>query len=227
MDKMVINDPESQMQNSAALQSDAPIVAFDFDGTLTVHDSFQAFLRWRKGPIAYHLGLLRLLPAVVRYVGDRDRAALKARMVDIYLAGLSREALEKEAAEFARLAAAQLFRPDALATWRRHREEGARLVIVTASPDVLVAPFARALGADLLLGTRLRFDANGRVVGAFEGANCRGAEKVRRLQAAFGEKVRLHAAYGDTAGDVEMLAMAEHPFMRFFTGRPAKGSGAP
>ena len=27
-----------------------------------------------------------------------------------------------------------LFRPDALKVWRRHRQEGARMVIVTASP---------------------------------------------------------------------------------------------
>ena len=34
-------------------QSDAagrPIVAFDFDGTLTIRDSFTEFLRWRAGP---------------------------------------------------------------------------------------------------------------------------------------------------------------------------------
>ena len=27
-----------------------PIVAFDFDGTLTIRDSFTEFLRWRAGP---------------------------------------------------------------------------------------------------------------------------------------------------------------------------------
>jgi len=26
-----------------------PIVAFDFDGTLTIRDSFTTFLRWRAG----------------------------------------------------------------------------------------------------------------------------------------------------------------------------------
>ena len=38
--------------------------------------------------------------------------------------------------------------------------------IVTASPDVIVAPFARALGADLLIGTQLAHDPDGRVKGA-------------------------------------------------------------
>jgi phosphatidylglycerophosphatase C len=224
---MVMNGPESQMQNSAHLSPAAPVVAFDFDGTLTVHDSFRAFLRWRKGPMAFYLGLARLLPAVARYLANRDRGSLKAAMVRVYLAGLPRADLEREAAEFATVAAPRLFRPDALERWRRHRAEGARLVIVTASPDVLVWPFARALGADMLLGTRLTFDPRGRVSGVLEGANCRGAEKVRRLQAALGKELRLHAAYGDTAGDKEMLAIADQPFMRLFTGRSVRNSGAP
>ena len=103
--------------------------------------------------------------------------------------------------------------------WRRWRERGARLVIVTASPDILVAPFARGLGADTLIGTELRFDEAGRVMGSFLGPNCRGPEKVRRLQRQFGEDVRLTAAYGDTTGDREMLALADDKGYRIFTGK--------
>ncbi len=98
--------------------------------------------------------------------------------------------------------------------------EGARLVIVTASPDIIVAPIARALGADLLIGTRLAFDEAERVTGALDGRNCRGPEKVRRLR----EGVRrrrdaLEAAYGDTDGDREMLALAEEKGFKVFNGR--------
>jgi phosphatidylglycerophosphatase C len=92
-------------------------------------------------------------------------------------------------------------------------------VIVTATPEIVVAPIARGLGADLLIGTRLAFDGADRFTGAFEGENCRGPEKVRRLQAAFGPDVRLEAAYGDTDGDAEMLALAEERGMKVFSGR--------
>ena len=53
---------------------------------------------------------------------------------------------------------------------------------MTASPEIVVAPFARGLGADLLIGTELKFDGRDRVTGAFDGPNCRGPEKVRRLR---------------------------------------------
>ena len=92
------------------------------------------------------------------------------------------------------------------------------MVIVTASPETIIAPFARGLGADLLIGTRLEFDENDRFTGRLSGANCRGEEKVRRLREAFGEDVRLEAAYGDTSGDSEMLALADEKGMRVFKG---------
>jgi hypothetical protein len=95
--------------------------------------------------------------------------------------------------------------------------EGFR-VIVTASPDITVAPFARRLGAEALLGTPLVFDSGDRVTGAFAGPNCRGEEKVRRLRAAFGNDMLLAAAYGDTTGDTEMLAMADEAGFRRFKG---------
>ena len=61
---------------------------------------------------------------------------------------------------------------------------------------------------------------SGRLTGAFDGENCRGAEKVTRLRAMFGDDVRLAAAYGDTSGDTEMLELAEEKGYRVFTARP-------
>lgn len=206
--------------------SDEPIegpvlVAFDFDGTLTVKDSFQAFLQWRAGPIRYGFGLVRLLPAAIRYLFDHDRGRIKAAAVREYLRGVTRAQLENDAKVFAEKFAQTLFRPDALATWRRWRNKGARPVIVTASPELIVAPFARGLGADTLIGSELCFDDQDRITGELRGANCRGPEKVRRLREAFGEDCHLVAAYGDTEGDREMLEMADERGYRVFSARPS------
>ncbi len=93
-------------------------------------------------------------------------------------------------------------------------------MIVTASPDIIVAPFARGLGADLLIGSRLALDLNDKVVGALLGPNCRGQEKVVRLREQFGDDMSLAAAYGDTSGDREMLAIAHEKGYRIFRGKP-------
>ena len=199
---------------------DDPLVAFDFDGTLTVADSYTAFLRLRAGPAGYAAGGLRLLPDLVTYPFKRDRGALKAAATRVFLKGVRLSDLAQEAERFAAERHASLMRPDALAVWNGWKGR-ARRVIVTASPETIVAPFAARLGADTLIGTRLAVDEDGRVTGGSDGANCRGAEKVARLKAHFGPDVRLAAAYGDTAGDEAMLAVAAEGHMRVFTGRPA------
>jgi phosphatidylglycerophosphatase C len=195
-----------------------PLVAFDFDGTLTSRDSFTAFLAWRAGPARYAAGLASLALAGAAYLVNRDRGRLKAAAVRRFLAGTPRRQLEAEAQAFAAERGRGLLRPDALRAWRRWQSEGARLVIVTATPEIIVAPIARGLGADLLIGTRLAFDADDRITGDLDGANCRGPEKARRLREAYGADVALEAAYGDTDGDAEMLALAEERGMKVFNG---------
>ena len=197
-----------------------PIVAFDFDGTLTIRDSFTEFLRWRAGPGAWMLGLVKLAPAVAAYARDRDRGRIKAASVREFLLGVDRAMLEADAARFADHIWPRFMRPDAMKTWNEWGERGAHRVIVTASPTSTVAPFARKLGADALLGTEFVFDADDRITGEFAGPNCRAEEKVRRLKAAYGQDMVLTAAYGDTSGDTEMLAMAQEPGFRVFTQKP-------
>ena len=223
-------DPPSAPQPARPLRGKGmdrvgPIVAFDFDGTLTVRDSFTAFLKWREGSARYHAEMAALAPAALKYLFDRDPGKLKAAAVKRFLAGLPRDVLNEEAMEFATSAAPMLFRPDALRAWRRYRQDGARLMIVTASPENIVAPFARGLGADMLIGTRLIFDQDDRVQGGLLGDNCRGPVKVQRIKEVLGEDTVLAAAYGDTDGDWEMLEMAEQQFMRLFVGVPGKNGG--
>lgn len=197
---------------------DQPVVAFDFDGTLTVRDSFTGFLRWRAGAGGWARGLAGMAPDLAVYIRDRDRGRLKAASVRQFLKGVPRGQLEADAEAFTGQVWPGFLRYDALACWNDWGKKGAWRVIVTASPEITVAPFARRLQAEALLGTPLAFDADDRVSGAFAGPNCRGEEKVRRLRAAYGDDLRLTAAYGDTTGDTEMLAIADEAGFRRFKG---------
>ena len=203
-----------------SIEPGRPVVAFDFDGTLTIRDSFTQFLRWKAGPRGWALGLVKMAGATATYARDRDRGAIKAASVSVFLKGMSRAELEADAARFADHVWDKFMRPDALKAWEDWGRRGAYRVIVTASPELTVAPFARRLEADALLGTHLSFDVENRITGAFSSENCRGEEKVRRLHEAFGADLKLAAAYGDTSGDTEMLAIAGHAGFREFRGRP-------
>lgn len=200
--------------------STRPIVAFDFDGTLTIRDSFTQFLRWRAGPGGWALGLVKMAKATAAYARNRDRGKIKAASVKVFLKGVARAELEADAARFADHVWDTFMRPDALEVWNEWGRRGAHRVIVTASPEITVAPFAKRLGAEALLGTAMNFDAEDRVTGKFDGPNCRAEEKVRRLRAAYGPDVHLAAAYGDTSGDTEMLQIADEKGFRVFRAKP-------
>ena len=198
--------------------ADTPIAAFDFDGTLTVRDSFMAFLIWEAGPVRASLDLIRLIPDALAYFTHRDRGRIKASALRIFLGGRKLALVSARAQTFADQA--RLLRPDAVACWESWRARGARMTIVSASPQFVVEPFAKALGADRLIATQVETDPQGRITGALLGRNCRGAEKVARLRQEFGPDVRLEAAYGDTDGDREMLALAKTAGMKVFRERP-------
>ena len=207
------------MEIEQADRQSRPVVAFDFDGTLTIRDSYTEFLRWNAGSGAYLAGLVTLAPELMAYPVRRDRGRLKAAATRLFLAETPVEVLEAAAAQFCDRVWDDFMRPDALACWQAWGNKGVQRVIVTASPRLTVQPFARRLGADGLIGTELEV-RQGVLTGDFASPNCRGAEKVRRLQAVFGPELKLVAAYGDTSGDTEMLAMAEHSGWREFVKKP-------
>src|ERR1700744_367974 len=88
-----------------------PIVAFDFDGTLTTYDSFTAFLAWKAEPFPYLVGLTRLLPHIAAYGVNRDRGRLKAAAAARFLGGLTPQDLSAQAEAFAMERPQSMLRP--------------------------------------------------------------------------------------------------------------------
>lgn len=192
------------------------VAAFDFDGTLTTRDSVVPFLRRF---VARPSVVLRSLQQARHMVGgaiakDRDRLRIAATRAT--LTGVEFDRVRRVGAAFAAELLTSRLRDDTTARLAWHRDKGHRIVLVSASYDVYLHDVATALGVEAVLATRLEVDAAGRCTGELVGANCRGPEKVRRLEHWF-ESVGLERAqvrlwaYGDSAGDTELLASADHP----------------
>ena len=92
-------------------------------------------------------------------------------------------------------------------------------MLVTASLRLYAGPAGDALGFDHVIAVDLETDGEGRATGDIVGTNVRGPEKARRLSAYLGEPAAEMWAYGDSDGDNELLAMADHPT---WVGRRAK-----
>jgi phosphatidylglycerophosphatase C len=97
-----------------------------------------------------------------------------------------------------------------------HRQQGHDIVIVSASPQLYVDAMTEDLHADGGLGTRLALDPRGRLTGGYLGKNCRGTEKLRRLDEWIAQRhyptPPVVFAYGNSRGDRRMLSGATHPF---------------
>jgi HAD superfamily hydrolase (TIGR01490 family) len=157
------------------------IAIFDLDGTITRHDTlFPLVLRWLARRPWQLLRLVRVVPAVVRFCFDHDRAALKQSLLRATLRGVPRAALLEFARGFVRDQIATGSFHDALATVRRHRDAGHYLVLMSASVDFYVPEFARQLEFDQAIATEVRWNGD-RLDGTLTSANRRGEEKARCL----------------------------------------------
>jgi phosphatidylglycerophosphatase C len=74
-----------------------------------------------------------------------------------------------------------ILRPAVCDRLKTLKEKGATIVIVTASPDIWVLPFAQSEGY-ALISTRLQFH-EGKFNGRLATPNCKGQEKANRIKA--------------------------------------------
>jgi phosphatidylglycerophosphatase C len=182
------------------------------DGTLTTGDCVTPFLRRAAGRRLWTT-LLRRPLAVGASLVRRDRDRLK-EIACAALEGREGATIDALGAAFAREVEGGMLRDDTLARLRRHREVGHTVLLASASLDPYLMPLGASLGVDGVVCTVLERGADGRLTGNLVGENCRGPEKARRVQAWLSEHGLDDAelwAYGDSAGDDELLALADRP----------------
>jgi len=188
------------------------VAAFDVDGTLTTGDCVTPFLRRAAGRRLWTT-LLRHPLALAAAAARRDRDRLK-ELACSALRGSESTEIEHLGEVFAREVGAGRLRDDTVARLRRHRELGHTVILASASLDPYLVPLGRSLGVDAVVCTVLERGKDGRLTGRLVGANCRGAEKARRVRGWLREHDLADAelwAYGDSSGDDELLALADRP----------------
>jgi HAD superfamily hydrolase (TIGR01490 family) len=200
------------------MQTSPVVAAFDLDGTLTEGGSVFHWLRFVAGDSTVARAALPLLvPLIVGAIRSGYRAdSAKERLFRAVLVGRDLEEVRIASRDFILHHLTEEGRPDVIARLNWHRDQGHDVVLVSASPqiyvDILVEEFKIAGG----LGTRLAVDTRGKLTGSYLGKNCRGTEKMRRLNEWISsrhyENEPVIFAYGNSRGDRRLLAGATHPF---------------
>jgi phosphatidylglycerophosphatase C len=205
------------------------VAAFDFDGTLSSRDSFVRFVRLVAGTTVTARAMAAAAPALVasrREPTRRDEA--KAILLRETMRGRPADHLRDLGARYARMVVTRHLNPAVVARLQAHRDAGHEVVIVSASLTDYLDPAAALLGVCTVLATRLEVGPDGRCTGELAGPNVRGPEKAVRLDAWLGGEPAVVYAYGDSHGDAELLARADHGVLVDRRGRlPESDPGAP
>jgi phosphatidylglycerophosphatase C len=196
------------------IDAGSPVAVFDLDGTVTCRDTYLAYLmyvlRRRSRRLPYCFGL----PAAVLQFkrGRLSNETLKCRFLAAILGGCSRPEIERHTAGFVEVCVTAMVKPAARARIARHRREGHRLVLASASLDVYATALGTRLGFDDVLCTRVAWVADA-IGSSLAGPNLLGEAKLAAVKEALaiGESSHeLTFAYSDHHTDLPLLLFAKH-----------------
>ena len=197
------------------------IAAFDCDGTLIRGDATRCFLLLLQGRLGIALVVIKLIPQLINWqLGGLSTAKMKETLLNAALQATTQQHKQKVLHQSLPAELIRLICPETLQRLLWHQQQGHRCLIITASPELLIQSLANHLNVELI-GTRCSDTLNTSLNQPFElqSENCKGAEKLRRLEAYLGylpppEQLE---AYGDSKGDRELLRASNRPHYRRFT----------
>lgn len=188
----------------------AGVAAFDFDGTLVPGDSLPRYLSRLLGRRRFASVLSASWPAMAAAYRKSGRDGAKAALLVRAVSGVDVTLAAEVGESFARVLAREV-KPDMAERIDWHRDQGHRLVLVSASLGLYLIPFGKLRGFDEVIATALEVGPDGVLTGHLRGENVRAAQKAVLLKELIGPDPVTVWAYGDSRGDREMLAMADHP----------------
>jgi HAD superfamily hydrolase (TIGR01490 family) len=187
------------------------LIAFDFDGTITTKDTLWEFIKHTHSPLRIVGNLIRLSPFLIlcklRFLKN---GPTKERLFSVFYKNWPLERFDRCCRSFIPRIDACL-RTEVYQKLVDGKRLGHRVMIVSASIENWIAPWAKKEGIDTVLATRIAVDEQGYLTGTFSSENCYGPEKVRRILEKFpARREYTLIAYGDhPRGDSEMLRLAD------------------
>jgi HAD superfamily hydrolase (TIGR01490 family) len=192
------------------------LALFDFDGTITTRDSYQELLRYIVGDWRFFTGVAGLSPVLLSYkCGLTPNYIAKRKVTRWFLKGMTAERFELKAQEFVIKKLKPIVKASAIQKLEWHKEKGHRVILVSASFEDYLKYWVKLYNIEVI-GTKLEW-RNNQITGNFATPNCYGPEKVKRIKQLLDPNDYEEIfAYGDSRGDREMLALADHPNYRIF-----------
>lgn len=189
---------------------------FDFDGTITTDDSFIMFIRFVKGNVKLIGGIIVLSPMLIAYkLKLIPNFKAKEIMFSYFFKSMNKTKFMQVAKEYSLSQIDTILRPKAMEKIAWHKEQGDKIVIVSASMECWLKPWCDKNHLELI-ATKLEIKEDV-LTGKFLTKNCYGIEKVNRINEIYvlSEYDYIYA-YGDSHGDEALLSLANEKFYKPF-----------
>ncbi len=188
---------------------------FDFDDTLAKGDSIFPFLLYCiKRGLAPKRQLFKAAAGFLRWKIQPSSGRAVKEMTLNFIQGRTAEEMDGIARDFFRDVQQKFFFEDAAPELFQLREQGAKIVVVSASSDLYMKVLPEFLPVDAVISTVCEVQ-DGVYTGKI-GKNCKGDEKVRRInewltaQGLSIDKAK-SAGYGDSPSDAPMILLTARP----------------
>jgi HAD superfamily hydrolase (TIGR01490 family) len=212
-------EPELPAHRRPAAQryGDREAAFFDLDKTVIARASMVAFGRpLYRGGLINRRTVLRALygQLVYLHLGASEEKLERIRESVLKLTrGWSQARVREIVAEALEQIVEPIIYAEAADLIEEHKDAGRMVVLVSASPEEIVLPLGRYLGADRVIASRTGLDEEGRYTGSmdFYAYGEFKAEAMRALAAAEGLDLANSWAYTDSYTDLPMLEEVGHP----------------
>jgi len=192
------------------------LALFDFDGTITTNDSLIKFIRFVVGDARFIWGMILLSPILTVYkLKLIPNYKAKQYVLSYFFKGMSEKKFMQVANEYSLKHIDSILRPKAMEKIEWHKEQGHKIIIVSASIECWLKSWCDKKNLDLI-ATKLEIK-DGIVTGKFLTKNCYGIEKINRVNENYDlNEYDYIYAYGDSHGDKELLELADESFYKPF-----------
>lgn len=197
------------------------IVFSDFDGTITRKDSFIRSLFFYSSISKICCNLPGLVFNLIKFfLGKISRNDMKEYSYGKFFSGVKISFIAKKNEKYIKKIK---FNDKVVKLLESFKEDGFKIVLVTASPDIYIGYFTKEFGYDGFICTKVE-KKDGKLTGKLSGMNCNNEEKVKRIKESeyYSDSSEI-ITLGNSKGDHAMLGLSDD-YYYVIDGKPVKNA---
>lgn len=194
------------------------LAIFDIDYTITRKETLMEFFKYLVSKDIKNMKFLpRALYSGLMYgVKVYDERKVKECFLK-FIENIDEAELAKLTKSFYDERISKILYKDAVDMIKKLKMEGYMVVLISASPEFYVKEFYAIKEVDLIIGTKFTFEGR-KFTRKMHGNNCKGEEKVRRLNEALKEKnikvdFKNSYMFSDSLSDKPLLDLVGNPYL--------------